>query len=84
MKSLGYINMTPLNIYSLRLSEQANNTLQDLDAKDVKFAIYLHRKSAIDAASVFETYLPSGSYSIFRTDTKRGALTQALKNNHNV
>ena len=80
--SFDYVNMAPLNKERIRLPEQSNTTLQALAKTDDQFALYLHRKDTVNATSVIEIDLPSGSYDLTWTDTKSGEVTPASRVDH--
>jgi hypothetical protein len=82
MNSLDFINMSPVKDEKVRLPEQANTTVRALAGKDEVYAAYLHRMDTVRMPSAVEIYLPSGSYKITWTDTRKGEETAASLENH--
>ena len=82
MKSIDYINMMPVSEEKVRLTEQANTTVQALAKSDELFALYLHRTDSTNMGSAIEIDLPTGSYNMTWTDTKSGAETPVKVADH--
>jgi hypothetical protein len=81
MKSIDYINMTPLKSDMIRVPEYENISLQALTKTNEVYAVHLHSKNTTSVKSVIEINIPAGSYNISWIDTKSGAETVSnLKN----